>query len=232
MKKYLAFLLQPPLTRAFGAKLKHNFHTLTALEMLIYFIAIRPFWSTKKRFFFEGSLGLMGQMYSAERKALYETVTTYKPRQCFEIGTYTGGGSTYFLGSALIANTSGTLFTIENNTHCYNKAINYFAKKLPDINTHIKFIFSDTPHAFDDLVTIYDKVDFVFFDGAEDGAQTLEQYHYFLPYFKKGSLIAFHDWNTEKTALVRSVVTTNPSWKKITELMPPNSVGMTVFIYE
>ena len=228
MKKYIKFLLQPPITRAFPAKLKQNFHSLTLFEMIIYFVVIRPFWSKERRFFFQGSLPLMGQMYLAERKALFDTITTYKPRQCFEIGTYTGGGSTYYIGSALAKNGSGTLYTIENNTHCYNKASRYFADKLPKINQCIQFIFSNTAHAFDSMVTSYDKVDFVFFDGAEEGPQTLEQYHYFLPYFKKGSLIAFHDWNTEKTISVKPIVTTDSSWKKLVELTPPNSVGMAI----
>lgn len=232
MKKYITFLLQPLITRSFIAKLKHNFHTLTPFEMLVYFVALRPFWSKQKRFFFEGSIRLMGQMYLAERKSLYETVITYKPRQCFEIGTYTGGGSTFFLGSALSCNNFGTLYTIENNTHCYNKARNYFAKKLPKINKHIQFMFSDTAHAFDQLVNKYDKVDFVFFDGAEEGSQTLEQYNYFLPYFKKGSIIAFHDWSTEKTISVKPIVTIDSSWKKLTELTPPHSIGFAVFIRE
>ncbi len=230
MNKYIKFILQPPITRSFGKKLKQNLHTLTPGEMIIYFLFIRPFWSKDKRFFFEGSLPLLGQMSISERKGLYDTILNEKPRQCFEIGTYTGGGSTYYLASALAKTRSGELITMENSEHYFNKAKNYFSNKLPNLNKVVRFIFGSTPNAFDSYVTTYDKVDCVFFDGAENGEQTLEQYQYFLPYFKKGSVIMFHDWNTEKTKAVRPLVLQDARWGKILELQTPYSaVGFTVF---
>jgi len=232
MNKYLTFFTQPPITRKFKSKLLHNFHTLTPFEMVIYFCCIRPFWSKDRQFFFEGSLGLLGQLYATERKVLYNTILEHKPRQCFEIGTYTGGGSTFFLASAFAQNQSGKLITMENSDHHHNKAKNFYANKLPQLNDHIKFVFGSTPDQFESYIFEDEKVDCVFFDGAEVGQQTVDQYLFFLPYFKSGSIIMFHDWNTEKTRIIRPIVLNNPNWLKIAELEPPDSIGMAIFKFK
>jgi hypothetical protein len=229
MNKYIKFLLQPPVTKEFKHKLKHNFHTLTPGEMVIYFLFIRPFWKKEERFFFEGSLALLGQMYTAERKALYETILKEKPRQCYEIGTYTGGGSTFFLASAFAKIGSGSLVTMENNDHYYQKGKKYYAEKLPNLNKHIDFIFGDKSSSFNSSIPADGKVDCVFFDGAEEAQQTLDQYNYFKPFLKKGSIIMFHDWNTDKSRLVKPVILNDSNWAKEAELTPPNSIGFAIF---
>lgn len=231
MKKYLRFIIQPLITGNFTEKLQHNFHTLTPFEMLVYFLLYRPYWSKERRFYFEGSLGLLGQMYSAERKVLYETITQLKPRQCYEIGTFTGGGSTYFISKAFSDIGSGLLITMESDTHYYNKAVSYFAQKLPEQNKCITFVFNDSTVAFDKYIPNDGKVDCVFFDGAEDGDETLRQFKYFEPYFKSGSIIMFHDWNTEKTIAIKPIILENTAWKKCVELIPPQSVGLAVFTH-
>jgi len=232
MKRFLRLILQPPFTREFTHKLKQNFHTLAPLEMLVYAILYAPKWSEEKRFFYVGSLFLEGQMYLLERKALYDIVTEEKPRQCFEIGTFTGGGSTFFLSAAVEKNGAGKLITLESVPKLYNKAKNFYQKKLPGQYKHTTFILGDSPTAFDEYILEDKKVDCVFFDGAEDSKQTLDQYHYFEPYFKRGSVIMFHDWNTEKTAAIRPVIEANHQWKKIIELTPPDSVGFAAFRHE
>lgn len=63
--------------------------------------------------FFDGDSNLIGQMWLAERQALYEAVLRRKPKRCFEIGTWTGGGSTFFIVSALKEAGGGRLYTIE-----------------------------------------------------------------------------------------------------------------------
>jgi predicted O-methyltransferase YrrM len=231
MKKYLRFLLQTPISRNFLTKLTHNFHTLTPIEMLLYISIIRPFWPKDRRFFFEGSLGLLGQMYTAERKTIFNIVTKHKPASCYEIGTFTGGGSTYFIASALKENGNGTLYTIENDTHYYHKATSYFKESLPTLAAHIDFIFADTPSVFAPILDKAGRADCIFFDGAEDSQQTLDQYQYFSPYYKPGSIIIFHDWNTEKTRLVKDIVREDSHWQQIADLKPPQSVGLAAFVY-
>lgn len=171
------------------------------------------------------------QMYTAERKAIFDIITKYKPDSCYEIGTFTGGGNTYFIASALKENGKGTLYTIQNDTHYYQKATNYFKDSLPALAV-ILILFLLTPQVYlRQSLKRPGRADCIFFDGAEDGGQTLEQYQYFVPYYKPGSVIIFHDWNTEKTRLVKDLVLGDSHWQKIVELEPPQSVGLAAFIY-
>lgn len=217
------------ITPHFKEKLQHNFHELTILEMFVYFICIRPFWNKEKRFFFEGSLPLLGQMYVAERKLLFDTIIDNKPRHCFEIGTYTGGGSTYFLAKAFEKLGKGKLITMEIDPYYYHKAKNYFTKKIPKVGKHIDFILGDKANKFDSSIASYGTIDCVFLDGEENGEQTLDQYNYFLPYFRKGTILILHDWKTEKTRKIKPVIDEDKNWEIITILGLPESVGMAVF---
>lgn len=74
------------------------------------------------RFFYEGNSNIKGQLWYQERKLLYNTVRKYKPIHCYEIGTWKGGGATYFIAQALHDNGKGILNTIEINKDFYNEA--------------------------------------------------------------------------------------------------------------
>ncbi len=118
--------------------LKHNYHELSKIDKISYLIFVRWFLKKEDRFFFEGPLKLVGQMYQAERKALYNAIIENKPRHCFEIGTFTGGGSTYFIAQAFKKLGRGKLFTIENNQRLYKEAKNYYSKYLKKL---LPFVF-------------------------------------------------------------------------------------------
>lgn len=231
MKNKIKFIIKGfKITPNFKEKFAQNFHALTPLEMIVYLFFIRPFWSKEKCFFFESlSLAIFGQMYMAERKALFNIVKEKKPRHCFEVGTYTGGGSTYFIAKAFESIGSGKLFTLENDPYFYNRARVYYSKKVPATAGYVDFMLGDKAQDFDKIIKSYGGVDCVFLDGAEDSNQTLEQYNYFLPHFNKGSILMLHDWNTEKTVKIKPVLEQDKNWKKIKELNPPESVGFAVF---
>jgi predicted O-methyltransferase YrrM len=227
MNKLKFFINNLYISKDFKEKLTMNFHSLTVLEMIIYFLFIRPFWNKEKRFFFEGSLPLLGQMYIADRKALYDTILEFKPETCFEIGTYTGGGSTYFLAKAFEKNGRGKLITMESMPYYYEKAKNYYSKKLPHLSKHVEFILGSTANAFDKYIP-EGGIDCVFLDGAEDAKESLEQFNYFLPHFHKGTIIMMHDWNTEKMAALKPVITENNRFQILRVILPPESVGFAV----
>lgn len=208
--------------------INHNFWELSNFNKVIYLLFIRPFQSKKERVFFDGSFFLPGQMYKAERKAIYEIVRETQPDYCFEIGTYTGGGSTFFISKALRDNGKGKLFTTENDQFLYNKAKKRYQKYIKSQYSFIEFIYSSSPIVFEKYLKEKDKAYIVLLDGAEDGGQTLEQYNYFLPYFRKGTILMIHDWNTEKTRLIKPVILNNDRWKIITEIKPPSSVGFII----
>lgn len=212
-------------------KLLSNFGTLSNLEKITYLLFIRPFQNRKDRVFFDGSFFLPGQMYKAERKALYDAVINMKPDYCFEIGTYTGGGSTFFISKALKDNNKGRLFTTENDEFLYKKAKSRYEKYIKSQSPFIEFIFSDKPDVFEKYLQEENKTNFIFLDGAEDGNQTLEQYNFFKKYFKNGTILALHDWNTEKTVQVKPIILQDSNWTKLVELNKPVSIGFAIFKY-
>ena len=55
---------------------------------------IRPLVPKRLGWFYEGCPEVPGQMWYAERKALYETIRRYQPSVVCESGTWRGGGST------------------------------------------------------------------------------------------------------------------------------------------
>jgi predicted O-methyltransferase YrrM len=212
--------------------LKQNISALSHFDKAIYLAFIRPFRSKAQKLFFEGCLFLPGQMYAAEREGLYDSIREMKPDYCFEIGTWTGGGSTFFISKALKDNNKGKLFTIENYEPLHKKAIRRYKKFIKGNFPFIDFILSSTPKVFEKYLKEENKSHMIFLDGAEDGAQTLEQYYFFKPYFKKGTVLALHDWNTEKTIKVKPVIQGDQRWKKVIELGKPESIGFAVFKYE
>jgi len=212
-------------------KLLHNFQELNRFEMILYILFIRPFQSKGERVFFDGSFFLPGQMYKAERKALYNIVKEAKPDYCFEIGTYTGGGSTFFISKALKDNNKGKLFTIESDQFLFNKAKSRYKKYLKGQFPFVEFINSSNPTVFEKFLRESNKTNIIFLDGAEDGKQTLAQYNFFKPYFRNGTILALHDWKTEKTMQVKPIILNDPHWKKIIELDQPESIGFAIFKY-
>lgn len=89
----------------------HNYHELTAGQKVRYWAFDRWSTPTEKRFFFEGCRKIAGEMYVAEREALYTTILRWRPGLCFEVGTASGGGSTFYLASALARIGEGGLGT-------------------------------------------------------------------------------------------------------------------------
>ncbi|MGE5357438.1 MAG: hypothetical protein ACM3NQ_00355, partial [Bacteroidales bacterium] len=72
------------------------------------------------------------------------------------------------------------------------------------------------------------RVDLLLLDGAEDAAQTLAQYAFFLPYLQPASILLVHDWFTEKARLVKGAIERDERWRIERVLTPPKSVGFAV----
>lgn len=212
---------------SFKNKLRLNFHVLTFIERIYYFLYYRSTLTPEERFFFEGALYIPGQMYAAERKGLYDTIIKYRPSHCFEIGTYTGGGSTYFIASAFKKLGAGKLYTLEEYPFLFNLAKKKYQKFLPELLPYVEFILGDTTKSFEKYIG--KEVACLFLDGAEEAQQTLDQYNEFSPYFKSGTILMIHDWNTEKTVAVKPLILADNRWEKIMELTKPISVGFVVF---
>ncbi len=209
----------------YWAKLYHNYHELTPSEKQRYQDGERKGMSLSDKFFFEGCQPIPGEMYKADRKALYDTIIQYMPEHCYEIGTGSGGGSTFFLACAFAKLGEGKVISLEIND---GSALRNFERFTPDLLPFVEFLTGGDPSLFD----LGDRVGCVFLDGAEDGEQTLYQYEFFKSYFRPGSILMAHDWNSSKMELLRPILESDPDWTIEIELGEPESVGFIMARYK
>jgi hypothetical protein len=73
-------------------------------------------------------------------------------------------------------------------------------------------------------------VDFLILDGQEDAQETVNQYRFFLPYLRKGTVLMVHDWFTEKSRLLRPLIEDTAIWEIESVLKPPVSLGLVTAV--
>jgi len=210
--------------------LTHNYHELDGLSRLRYWIYDR--WRLKviDRFFFEGHRSLAGQMYLAERKALYMAIVERKPLFCYEIGTASGGGSTFFIANAFRQLHRGKLITLESLPPASQRAAHRYATDLKRLKRWVDFLVGESPDAF--LPHIHGSgsvVECFFLDGSDTPEQAVAQYNFFLPFVRPGTILMAHDWNGPEMSLLRPLIEADPAWQLRTMLGPPVSVGFVVY---
>ena len=206
-----------------------NLPALNARQRCFYHCCVRPFTSAEERGFFEGIPGVAGQLYRAERRALHEAVVRRQPAFAFEIGTFNGGGSTYFLTRAFAQLGRGKLVTLEIDPALQAKAAAFYTTQLPTLRPHVEFLLGGSPELFTPFLRQAGAAEFVFLDGAENAEQSLEQYRFFEPWFRPGSVLALHDWNTEKMRLVRALLLQTSRWRETLLLTEPDSIGFAIY---
>jgi len=213
--------------------LQHNYHELNRLQKWQYWLLLRRQLSAEDRFFFEGHRPLPGQMYLEERKVLHATILSRKPRYCYEIGTASGGGSTFFIASAFRALGTGKLVSLEAMKAMSERAARRYDTDLKHLRPYVEFLAGTSPNSF--LPYIHDadgSVECVFLDGSDSPDETVGQYEFFLPFARKGTILMAHDWNDVKMSLLRPVIEKERSWRLMTALDEPLSVGFMVYRFE
>lgn len=220
------------IVRDYPEKLLHNYHELTHLERLWYWLVDRRRSYPQNRFFFEGCASIPGQMYIADRKAIYNTILNHKPTQCFEIGTYMGGGSTYFLASAFAKLGRGKVITMEADEHLFDLAQQKYRRYVPELLPYIEFIKGD---ATEDLLPAIKansmNVPCFLLDGSDDSTETVRQFMFFKNFLTKGAVMMVHDWNTDKMRDLKPIIENASRWTVDTKLGLPESVGFLVCSY-
>ena len=191
---------------------------------------VRYFVPPRQRWYYEGHPKLRGQLWYDERKLLYETIRKYAPTNCFEIGTWRGGGSTLFISQALRDNGKGMLHTVEIDDIFFREALENYNRFLPQLVPHVTFHLGDYKQVYAEVLRKLGRIDFLILDGAEDAQQTLDQYNFFLPYISSGSVLMYHDWFSEKTRLLKPLIEHTTEWETQRTLTQPNSLGFILAI--
>jgi len=182
----------------------------------------------RHRELYEGHLYIPGQMWFEDRRVLYDTVRRLRPRRCFEVGTWRGGGSTLVIARALHANGEGILHTIETDEAAHRAAVDAYNEHVPHLLAFVEFHAGDYRETFPAVLDRAGGVDFFILDGAEDGEQTVEQFEFFDAHAQLGTELFAHDWETEKTRLLRPALTGTQRWSVTKVVGPPRSVGLAV----
>jgi predicted O-methyltransferase YrrM len=191
--------------------------------------AIRRFVPKQIRTFYEGCPAIPGQLWYRERKVLYRTIRQFQPRTVFEVGTWYGGGSTFFIAQALHDNGGGLLYTMEPNEIAYENAVAGYRRELPHLLPYVKFLCGRSTDIFPQELINLQKLDALFLDGAQDSRQTSGEFAMFEPYLSPGSIFMAHDWDNEKMESVRPRMEQSRDWVLETQLTAPHSLGFVVY---
>lgn len=168
-----------------------------------------------------------GHLMNEERQALYETILKEKPETCFEIGTWKGGGSTFFISSALKENNKGILYTIDCDPGMYGYAKNLYETRLQDLKPFINFNCGRSLEIYPAILKSIAKLDFVFMDGENNADQTVKEYEMFNPYLKSESILSCHDWDIEKMENLKKIILNDSSW--ILQIIFKSITGFALF---
>lgn len=144
-----------------------------------------------------------GQLWLLDRQLLWNTVRELKPKLAVETGTWKGGGSTFFITSAMQYNGFGKLFSVESNPEMFNEALNSYygsVAKWTHLQPHVDFNFGDSVQVYSGFVDALKRngkqLDFVFLDGGEEA--TAAEFDLLAPMVRIGGVLASHDWCTTK----------------------------------
>lgn len=204
-----------------------SFHALTPRQQTVW-RAIRYLIPRSRRFLFEGSMYVRGQLWYAERELLYRTVLRVKPNVAFEIGTWEGGGSTLFIAQALFEAGNGNLHTVEIDAKRYAIARKAYDLHLRHLTGLVQFHRGSSLEVIPGLLAAEGHCDLLFLDGAQDARQTMIELEMFLDYLGEGSVLVAHDWDNDKMAEVRPLIESDRRFNIVERLTAPESVGMVV----
>jgi predicted O-methyltransferase YrrM len=154
-----------------------------------------------------------------------------KPKTVFEVGTWYGGGSTYFISHALHENDCGILHTIEADPQVHSIAVENYRRYLPHLLPHVRFHLGRAREIYPSLLRECGKVDAVFLDGAPDARETLGEFEMFAPHLASRSIVLMHDWDNDKMALLRPRMEKSADWVLQRTITTPHSVGFAVWIH-
>jgi len=162
-----------------------------------------------------------GQMNVEERELLYNTVMSEKPQICVETGTCRGGGTTYYIASAL-ANlkasgdeTQRMLHSIEMLDEFYNYAIALYHNTLNYLNEFVYFHHGNSLNILRTLGMYLPKVDLLMIDGGADSMASLYDFTTIKHLIPIGGHVICHDWDQSKCTYLKPVLVNDHDYQLV-----------------
>jgi len=170
-----------------------------------------------------------GQLNSAERSLILETVTSLLPKNpvCLEVGTYKGGGSTLHILKALALG-DGILFGIEASKAIYQEMKASLLFHQPELCRRFVPVCGFSQQVIPSLVDAgrLPKVNFAFLDGGNNPIEQIEEFFILDPLMPIGSVLMSHDAFLRKGKFLRRVLPLLDHWK--IEILPISTEGLLV----
>lgn len=137
-----------------------------------------------------------GQLWLDDRKLLWNIVRNLSPGLAVETGTWKGGGSTFFISSAMHMNGFGKLFSVERDERIFNQCVHRYSNEWLYLSPFVDFSMGDSCSVYAGLVQALKKnsmqLDFIFLDGGEE--VTAAEFDLLSPMLRVGGVLASHDW--------------------------------------
>jgi hypothetical protein len=192
--------------------------------------------------FFE-NINSEAELLPLERKELYNFIIKEKPKIIMEVGTGSGGGSTYFICRSIKDNfINSTVYTCDPSRSPSHEFLKSF-----DFLNYFKI---SSFELIDYLIKNNLKPDFLMFDGPEDPNVALEDIKQLEKFINKGTFLCVHDYEISKRGydgscstkcqFLRPYLENNKNWKQIMYLsglkknstfdnLEYDSVGFVIF---
>jgi hypothetical protein len=164
-----------------------------------------------------------GEMLPYERYKLYSYVINFKPKYVLETGCGDGGGSTYYIASAMAENNNGSeLYTCDPSRGPNSEMRSEFSSILKYYQTTSGVLISDMLN--NGIIP-----DFIFFDGPEIPQVAVDDINLLEDSLKVGTILSMHDWHTDssrgydnaksiKAQLIKPYLYGSDKWELIEEL--------------
>lgn len=163
-----------------------------------------------------------GELSPCEREALYRWVSEIKPKNILEVGTGSGGSTSYMAEAIKDFNIDCTLFTCDPR----RSPAKEFFLNYPFVKYHrviSNFLMAEMRSKFINP-------DFVFFDGSDDPKMALRDFIAFDRTASKGSYFSMHDWECVKASLLKPYIERSRHWHKVEILgNREDSVGLCLY---
>jgi hypothetical protein len=170
--------------------------------------------------FFLDQKFLDGEMLPYERFKLYTWISEIKPKVVFEVGTGTGGGSTFFIASAILnMKLNSTIYTCDPSRSPTKEFLDEFES--------VKFYRNFSNIVIPDLINNEISPDFIMFDGPEDPMIAYNDLIYLEKYISNDTYFCMHDWDeyrnydnsrSTKSVKVREYIENSLNWTLVEKL--------------
>ena len=159
-----------------------------------------------------------GEMLPYERYKLYNWILEIKPKVVFEIGTGLGGGSTFYISSAL-KNSDSVLYTCD--------PIRTPEKEFFDSFEFIKYSKEYSDVFLQKLISTNILPNFIMFDGPENPEVAYNDILFLEKHIKNNTYFCMHDWDkyrpydgntSTKSVKIRDYIEKSNKWELIEQL--------------